>query len=355
VVFGMPGAVAREGLQDYEGSPQDLAGTIDRQMSLNGARPHKFQKKEFVFSIGKADSSSGSNQSSASDDDQKGSSGQVSGSGLGRPDSALWSFARFIEERTGIQYTETNRYQLENRLQSIAFKQKFANIEELFQAFKSGSHPNLEKVILEEATNHETSFFRDANLFHAFKELMLPKLKSLSRPVSIWSNACSSGQEAVSLAILCEEAGLSNYKIFCSDISDKILKKARSGVYSDHEVRRGLDSKRLSEFFTPGQEDGSQVWTVQQRIQARMYYKKLNLLEPWSGLGTFDVIFMRNVLIYQSLDNKKIVLKKIFQHLSPEGFFVLGASESLIGLSDDFVQQAHNGSLFFVPAMAKSA
>lgn len=357
VVYGMPGAVSREGLQDYEGSPQDLAATIDRQMSLNGARPRNFVRRDFVFSASSIDSGRNPIRQAESGQgaDVSASDHHVRAGDLSQADSPLWAFARFIEERTGIQYTETNRYQLENRLQSIAHKQKFADIGALFQAFKSGSNPNLEKIILEEATNHETSFFRDGSLFQAFKELMLPKLIAFSRPVSIWSNACSSGQEAVSLAILCEEAGLQNYKIFCSDISDKILKKARSGVYSDHEVRRGLDSKRLSDFFVAGEEDGARVWTVHQRILTRMYYKRLNLLEPWSGLGTFDVIFMRNVLIYQSLENKKVVLRKIFQHLSPEGYFVLGASESLIGLSDDFVQQAHNGSLFFVPALAKSA
>lgn len=357
VVYGMPGAVSREGLQDYDGSPQDLAATIDRQMSLNGARPRNFVRKDYVFSINAEDS--GRSQVSLNESGERGEKSSAESSAravdLNQPESPLWSFARFIEERTGIQYTETNRYQLENRLQAIAYKQKFADIGALFQAFKSGGNVNLEKIILEEATNHETSFFRDGSLFQAFKELMLPRLMALGRPASIWSNACSSGQEAVSLAILCEEAGLQNYKIFCSDISDKILKKARSGVYSDHEVRRGLDARRLGAFFVAGEEEGARVWTVHQRILARMYYKRLNLLEPWSGLGTFDVIFMRNVLIYQSLENKKVALRKIFQHLSPEGFFVLGASESLIGLSDDFVQQAHGGSLFFVPALAKSA
>ena len=262
-------------------------------------------------------------------------------------------FARFIESRTGIQYTETNYYQLENRLNAIATRHGYASLENLYTACVGKSDAKLERIIIEEATNHETSFFRDGSIFKAFSESILPEVlkghagSSAVTPVRIWSSACSSGQEPYSLAMLCHELGHSNVKILCTDLSAKILARAKSGVFSDLEVKRGLDTKRRDQFFDGATEDGQQVWRAKESVKRLLEFREHNLLGNWVGIGTFDVIFIRNVLIYQSIENKKTIIQHVKEHLAPKGFLVMGAAESLIGIADDFDQRSHGGALYY--------
>lgn len=262
-------------------------------------------------------------------------------------------FARFIESKTGIQYTETNFYQLENRLNAIAVRIGLKDLESLYIASVGKLDPNLERILIEEATNHETSFFRDGGIFRAFSGCILPEMQrqrmaahSVS-PIRIWSNACSSGQEAYSLAILCNELGASNVQFLCTDISAKILARAKRGVFTDLEIKRGMDAKRRDQFFESVVEDNAQAWKAKDIIRKNMDFREHNLLGNWGSLGSYDVVFIRNVLIYQSVENKKLIIDQVMNHLSPDGFLVMGAAESLIGISDEFEQRSHEGALFY--------
>jgi chemotaxis protein methyltransferase CheR len=262
-------------------------------------------------------------------------------------------FARFIESKTGIQYTETNFYQLENRLNAIAVRIGLKDLESLYSACVAKLDASLEKILIEEATNHETSFFRDSGIFRAFSGYILPELQKLRMtahsvaPIRIWSNACSSGQEAYSLAILCNELGASNVQFLCTDISAKILARAKRGVFSDLEIKRGLDPKRRDQFFESIVEDGAQAWKAKDILRKNMDFREHNLLGSWASLSSYDIIFIRNVLIYQSVENKKLIIEQAMNHLSPDGFLVMGAAESLIGISDEFEQRSHEGALFY--------
>jgi chemotaxis protein methyltransferase CheR len=272
-------------------------------------------------------------------------------------------FARYIESRTGIQYSETNFYQLENRLNAIATRLGYSSLESLYTACVGKSDAKLERIIIEEATNHETSFFRDGSIFRAFGEWILPEvLKERASdfgatPVRIWSCACSSGQEAYSLAMICHELGHLNVQILCTDLSAKILARAKTGIFTELEIKRGLDPKRRDQFFESVSEDGNPAWKARDGLRRMLDFREHNLLGSWSGIGTFDIIFIRNVLIYQSVDNKKTVIRHIRDHLAPKGFLIMGAAESLIGITDEFDQRGHGGALFYQkrPAAAQAS
>jgi chemotaxis protein methyltransferase CheR len=272
-------------------------------------------------------------------------------------------FARYIESRTGIQYSETNFYQLENRLNSIASRLGYASLESLYSSCVAKADAQLERIIIEEATNHETSFFRDGGIFKAFSEFLVPELlknralEPAAGPIRVWSNACSSGQEPYSLAMLCFEANATNVKILCTDLSAKILARAKSGVFTDLEIKRGLDVNRRDQYFDQIAEDGQVAWKAKESIRRYLDFREHNLLGSWSGMGSFDLIFIRNVLIYQSIENKKIVIENVKQHLVNGGYLVMGAAESLIGISEEFDQRSHGGALFYQkrPSVSKAS
>lgn len=268
----------------------------------------------------------------------------------------LLFFARYIEKELGIIYQEASYFQLEHRLEQIAKQNGYQGIEELFRACKDGVPPQIKDRLLDIATNNETSFFRDGSVFKAlsgsiFKDLLDPANGPAPSELVVWSAACSSGQEAVSIAIeydqFCKKAALSSappLRLLLTDISGAILERAKQGVYSSLEVDRGMPLGLRDEYFDQI-EDGK--WRVKPFLRRGFEYKKLNLLDSFFGFGPFHIVFCRNVLIYQNIENKKIVLDKIHQVLAPRGFLFLGAAESMIGLSEAFEQVSDEGAVFF--------
>jgi chemotaxis protein methyltransferase CheR len=169
---------------------------------------------------------------------------------------------------------------------------------------------------------------------------MLPKamaLRAKERRLRIWCAAASTGQEPYSLAILLKEAAdrLVGWRveIIGTDLSNEVLEKARAGVYSQFEVQRGLPIQMLVKYF----DQSGDIWQIKPEIRAMVQYRPLNLLNDFSSLGTFDIVFCRNVLIYFDQDTKIDVLKRIAKITVPEGFLVLGAAETVVGLTDAFV------------------
>lgn len=261
----------------------------------------------------------------------------------------LGFFAKYIEEQIGIIYSETNWFQLEHRLGDIVTLLGFSNLEELWKKAQTGIYGEMRDLLLDLATNNETSFFRDSSLFDAIVRDIVPEMKARNPRLStvrFWSAAGSTGQEACSVAMSMEQARLKDalfpdYDIFVTDISDRVLKRAREGCYSQLEVQRGLPTRFLLEYF---EKEGESTWKIKSKITQKFTFKKINLLEPFpSEVGVYDIILCRNVLIYQSLENKASVVNKLLKCLSPQGYLVLGAAESMLGVSTHF-KQIHFGT-----------
>jgi chemotaxis protein methyltransferase CheR len=267
------------------------------------------------------------------------------------PEPILKFFADYIESQLGIIYVEANYFQLEHRLRDIATQLGYVDIESLYkEAQKSISGP-MKSLLLDLATNNETSFFRDAGIYTALSQYIIPDLMSqgLKANIQIWSAASSSGQEAYSITMELEELrkirpGIPPVKMLVSDVSDTILKRAQAGVYSQIEVQRGLPAKLLVQYFDKLEND---KWQVKSSLKSSMTFKKINLLEDWGLIGPFDIVFIRNVLIYQNVENKKKVINSVYNKLNEKGFLILGAAESLFGVSDKFKQISVNSSIIY--------
>ncbi|MFZ4712465.1 MAG: CheR family methyltransferase [Bacteriovoracaceae bacterium] len=259
-------------------------------------------------------------------------------------------FANYIESQLGIVYVEANYYQLEHRLVEIKTQLGLENLEELYKKGQQGIDGQFKVLLLDLATNNETSFFRDINIFKAFSQKILQdKINENNNNLNIWSAASSSGQEIYSVLMeidQMQEAYQFHFDLnfLASDVSEMILKRAQNGVYSQLDIQRGLPAKLLIKYFTKNDND---YWEFNHPIKRKVNFKKLNLLDTWGEIGTFDVIFCRNVLIYQSVSNKIKIIGELTKKLKPQGFLVLGAAESLFGLSDSYNQIAYSNAVFY--------
>jgi chemotaxis protein methyltransferase CheR len=258
-------------------------------------------------------------------------------------DNLIKYFSSLIELETGIQYDETNKYLLLTRIQSLLKLININSIDSLWNEIQTkGLNSETKSLILDLATNNETSFFRDPKVFEFFKTEFVPKIMANKNRIRIWCAATSTGQEPYSIAIIMaelKELGINkNYEILATDISDRVLKQAEKGLYSQLEVQRGLSPEHLRKYFNEELSDTSLVpcYKVKSEISSFITYKQLNLLHPWPNFEPFDIIFCRNVLIYQSLENKKNVISKFAKLLNPEGYLILGGAESLLQLSNDY-------------------
>lgn len=258
------------------------------------------------------------------------------------PKESLNIIAGMIEKALGIQYAEENHYQLSKRMAEVATTLGMKDADELFHVLREGKNLKAMNAVLDAATNNETSFFRDISMFDAFANDLLGNPEFLGNKqdyIRVWSAASSTGQEAYSLAMLLRQWQLQkpnrNYEILVTDYSERVLKQAKDGKYTDLEVHRGLTEEQLKKSFEKDAAD-SNVWSIRPELKRQMNFRQVNLLEDWSGLGTFHVIFCRNVLIYQSVENKKKVISRLYNSVQPGGYLVLGAAETMIGLSDNF-------------------
>ncbi|WP_397599611.1 CheR family methyltransferase [Silvanigrella sp.] len=252
-------------------------------------------------------------------------------------------FSSLIEIETGIQYDETNKYLLLTRIQNLLKLINISSIDSLWNEIQTnGLNSQIKSLILDLATNNETSFFRDPKVFEFLKTEFVPKIMANKNRIRIWCAATSTGQEPYSIAIIMaelKELGMNkSYEILATDISDRVLKQAEKGIYSPLEVQRGLSPELLKKYFNEEISDLNLVpnYKVKSEISSFITYKQLNLLHPWPNFEPFDIIFCRNVLIYQSIENKKNVISKFAKLLNPEGYLVLGGAESLLQLSNDY-------------------
>jgi chemotaxis protein methyltransferase CheR len=264
----------------------------------------------------------------------------------------LGFFAKYIEAETGIVYSETNFYQLESRLESISKSMSLESVQELWSHCRDGINGLTKQVILDTATNNETQFFRDKKVFDAFEKFCLPAILEMDpnlKEYKIWSAACSTGQEPYSLGMISSEMvsrdKITRMKIDATDFSERVLEYAKRGVYSQLEAQRGLPTQLLLKYFEKRDDD---TWCLKAGITEKVSFSRLNLLGAWPAKSyLYDVILCRNVLIYQSVENKKKVIQKLAKALRPKGFLILGGAETLIGLSDEFDQVSSCNAVFY--------
>ena len=244
-----------------------------------------------------------------------------------------------LMEKSGLVLTPDKSYLLDSRLTPVAKKWGYESLDKMSAALRGVADPGLIKDIVEAMTTNETSFFRDSRPFDIFRETIIPhlqKIRGTQKRVRIWCAAASSGQEPYSLAMTIKEhGGLAgwNIEIIATDISTDILDLAKAGVYSQFEVQRGMPITMLMKYF----EQKDEKWHIKDEIKHMVQYKYFNLLDSMAGLGRFDVVFCRNVLIYFDKETKGKVLQKIKGQLAPDGHLFLGGAETVIGISDAFV------------------
>ena len=245
---------------------------------------------------------------------------------------------KLLKERSGLDLSADKQYLVESRLIPLARRAGLPGLAELVQKMKSGAEA-LTTDVVEAMTTNETFFFRDKIPFDHLRDTILPTLlqtRANRRTLRIWSAACSSGQEPYSIAMCLKEKApqLAGWRIeiVATDLSQDVLEKSKSGIYSQFEVQRGLPVQLLVKYFT----QIGELWQIAADIRSMVQYRQLNLLQDFSHLGKFDVIFCRNVLIYFDQETKTGIFERIAKSLEPDGMLVLGAAETVVGISDAF-------------------
>ncbi len=245
---------------------------------------------------------------------------------------------KVLKDLSGLDLSADKQYLIESRLLPLARKAGLSDIGELVQKMKSGSSALISQVV-EAMTTNETFFFRDKVPFDHFRDTIMPEIlraRAGRKSIRIWCAAGSTGQEPYSLAMCLKEMGaaLSGWRIeiLATDLSQEVLEKSKSGIYSQFEVQRGLPIQLLVKYF----KQMGELWQINPDIRAMVQHRQLNLLHDFSSLGVFDVIFCRNVLIYFDQETKIGIFGRLARAIEPDGFLVLGAAETVVGLTEAF-------------------
>ena len=245
---------------------------------------------------------------------------------------------KLLKDHSGLDLSADKQYLIESRLLPLARKAGLAGLPELVQKMKGGSPAFIAQVV-EALTTNETFFFRDKIPFDHFRDTIMPEMlqaRVARKTLRIWCAAGSTGQEPYSIAMCLKEmsAALTGWRveILATDLSQEVLEKSRAGIYSQFEVQRGLPIQLLVKYFR----QIGELWQINADIRAMVQHRPLNLLHDFSQLGHFDVIFCRNVLIYFDQDTKTNIFGRLARLIEPDGFLVLGAAETVVGLTEAF-------------------
>jgi chemotaxis protein methyltransferase CheR len=255
-------------------------------------------------------------------------------------DNSYQQFRGFLEQQCGIVLGENKQYLVKSRLAPLMSKFNVSSLEDLVARTLSPIERQLRAAVIDAMTTNETLWFRDEYPFALLQNKLLPELSEKRSVVKIWSAASSSGQEPYSIAMSVLEYQQKNpgkltsgAQIVGTDISETMLEHCKYGHYDGLAIARGLSAKRKQEFFEAG-DNG--MLKLKDNVKRMVSFRHLNLLNSYSLLGRFDIVFCRNVLIYFSPDIKRKIIAQIHDVLNPKGYLFLGASESLSGLSQDF-------------------
>ncbi len=259
-----------------------------------------------------------------------------------------------VFDLSGVVLDRTKGYLIEGRLTPVAMEAGCNSFQELYSKIKQNGDRILREKVVDAITTHETLFFRDTSPFEALEHKIIPELldrkaKKMDRRIRIWSAACSTGQEPFSVGMIFHKLlGVSkdwNISILGTDISSLAISKASLGVYSDHEMDRGMKPEMKRDYF----ERVKEGWRIKDHIRAMVSFRKLNLLEPFQSLGKFDIVLCRNVAIYFTKEDRKSLFQRIREVLTEEGYLFTGSSEMLTDLGPEFRPQYHCRTVVYQP------
>jgi chemotaxis protein methyltransferase CheR len=260
---------------------------------------------------------------------------------------------RCLKERSGLVLSADKQYLVESRLLPVARRAGLANLGVLVAALKVATDDTLMTAVVEAMATNESFFFRDKIPFDHFRSTIMPALiaaRKSSRSIRIWCAAASTGQEPYSLAMclkeMTREIGDWRIELIATDLSNEVLEKARAGLYTQFEVQRGLPIQLLVKHFA----QVGELWQIAPETRAMVKYRQFNLLGDFSQLGKFDLIFCRNVLIYFDQPTKIDVLNRLARMTASDGYLVLGAAETVVGLTDSFKTLADKRGLYVLNA-----
>jgi chemotaxis protein methyltransferase CheR len=263
---------------------------------------------------------------------------------------------KFLRDRSGLVLAIEKQYLAESRLLPLARRNGMSTLDELIERLRNRTPTPLATQVIEAMTTNETFFFRDKIPFDHFRDTIMPGLlaaRAREKRIRIWCTAASTGQEPYSLAMVLKSMGsaIAAYRIdiVATDLSSDVLEKAKAGIYSQFEVQRGLPVQTLVKFFDQVGEN----WQLAPELRSMVQFRPLNLLNDFSALGTFDVVFCRNVLIYFDQENKIALLNRIARQMPGDGFLVLGAAETVIGLTEAFKPLADKRGLYVLNGRAQ--
>jgi chemotaxis protein methyltransferase CheR len=263
---------------------------------------------------------------------------------------------RVVRERSAIVLDDGKEYLVEARLTPIAKSHGLNNLDELSSRLTASS-PGLIEEVVEAMTTNETSFYRDAYPFEALRAQVLPELlkrRGATKRLGIWCAACSSGQEPYTIAIIIREhfPELASWELefYGTDLSLGMLERAKAGRYRQLEVNRGLPVGQLVKYF----ERSGLDWHIRPEIKQMIRFQQLNLVAPWHGLPRFDLVFLRNVLIYFDVEVKKDILGKVRRHLAPDGYLFLGGAETTMNIDDAYERMPYEHAGCYRLAAARS-
>ena len=263
----------------------------------------------------------------------------------------------YLKTRSGLALSVEKRYLIESRLGPVCRRFNLASLGALVTALKGTRDLAMERAVVEAMTTNETFFFRDRTPFDLFRDVLLPEAmarRAGQRRLRIWCAAASTGQEPYSIAMMLQEAAprLAGWQVdlVATDLSTEVLEKARAGLYSHFEVQRGLPVQALIKHF----EQVGEQWRISASLRQMVDYRPLNLLHPFDGLGTFDIIYCRNVLIYFDAPTKGDVLARLSGSLAADGALLLGAAETVIGLTDRLMPNPDHRGLYVQASAARA-
>lgn len=254
-----------------------------------------------------------------------------------------------VKTRSGIVLSKDKMYLIESRLLPVARKINKESLSALVAEMRRPGQDKLIEDVIEAMTTNESFFFRDKTPFEHFEKVMLPALKqsrASARKLRIWCAAASTGQEPYSLAMLLKEKAAElagwRFEIIGTDISKEVLDRAKSGLYTQFEVQRGLPVQLMLKYF----KQTGDMWQVDPALRSMVQYKPFNLLDSYTSMGQFDIIFCRNVLIYFDQATKSDIMGRLSKQVSKDGYLVLGAAETVVGLTDSFKSLPEHRGLY---------
>jgi chemotaxis protein methyltransferase CheR len=269
------------------------------------------------------------------------------------------SVAQYIHSICAITLDQSKDYLIESRLAGIMTDTGSASFTQLLSRARNDSA--VKRKIIDEITTNETLFFRDSSPFDLLRFKIVPEIidrrakSGQTVPIRIWSAACSTGQELYSIAIVLRELlgdmrGY-NVRLVGTDISDQAVARASEGIFSQIEVERGLTREARDKSFAPHPKG----WKIRDEIRAMASFRKLNLMDDFSALGNFDIVFCRNVAIYFNERDRISLFNRLGQRLEARGYLVIGSMESLSAISPQFESKRHLRSVYYQLKSAAAA